>query len=84
MIRKRRTSTRNGATVPRPLAVIRAERGRISQWDVGLLAGIGKFRYWAIERGKYQASPAEKRAIAKALNVPVSAIAFPEPEALSA
>jgi DNA-binding XRE family transcriptional regulator len=60
----------------RSLKVLRAERNGISQRDTAHLAGLSLYPYWQIENGWRDATPEEKRAIAKALGVPVRAIAF--------
>jgi hypothetical protein len=83
MLRKGRTSRRAGASAAdrRPLSAIRNDQPKrprrfISQRDTAWLAQISTDRYWRIEDGWAEATPEEKRRIAKVLGVKVGEIAW--------
>ena len=61
------------------LQVWRSDKDK-TQHQIARLAGMSQTRYWQIENGEGAAAPSfgEKRAIASALGVAVSAIAWPE------
>lgn len=63
------------------LRVLRAgHEPRLTQSQVALLAGISAARYWQIENGEgSEPSEDERRAVAAALGVKVSEVAWPEP-----
>jgi hypothetical protein len=55
------------------LRVVRAER-RISQLNTSLASGVPPWRLWKIENDLAEATSSEREAIARALDVPVSAL----------
>jgi transcriptional regulator with XRE-family HTH domain len=57
------------------LRVVRAEK-RVTQIDIAARAKIGMTRYWKIENGYIDPTPAERAALARALKVQESE-AFP-------
>jgi DNA-binding XRE family transcriptional regulator len=62
---------------PNPLRVRRAELD-ITQGKAAKAAGMGRFRFWQIENGDGpDATPAEQKAIAKALKTKAADL-FPE------
>ena len=65
----------------RALCIGRAALG-LSQYQVAHLAGLSTNRYWRIENGWAEATPDEREAIARVLQVEPSA-AFPETAAAS-
>ncbi len=58
------------------LRVIRAEK-RITQLDTAAKANMGMTRFWKIENGYIDPTPADRAAIAKALKVSEAEV-FPE------
>ena len=67
-----------------PLPAIRAlQRPKRSQGKVAKAAGMAYWRYWQIESGEgVEPTKDEREAVAAALGVKVSAIAWPEREAV--
>lgn len=60
------------------LKVLRADRD-VTQTKLARAAGLSPARYWQIENGEgSEPSPDEKNAVAAALSVKVSDIAWPE------
>lgn len=60
------------------LRVLRAEQ-EVTQMQVARKAGLSAARYWQIENGEgSEPSPGERNAVAAALGVKVSEIAWPE------
>jgi transcriptional regulator with XRE-family HTH domain len=64
----------------RRLRAIRADQEpKVSQSQVARKAGMGTFRYWQIENGEGpEPSRDEREAVAAALGVKVSAVAWPD------
>jgi len=66
-------------------AVRAAQEPKVSQSQLARKAGMGHFRYWQIENGEGpEPSPDERTAVAVALGVKVSDIAWPEFEKAAA
>ena len=63
-------------------AVRAAQDPKVSQSQLARKAGMGLFRYWQIENGEGpEPSPIEREAVAAALMVKASEIAWPERQA---
>ena len=58
------------------LRVARAEKD-ISQIDLAIRAGVSQRKVWALEHGYREATPEEQEALARALDLPRAAIAWP-------
>lgn len=62
-------SKRPDGGLPNRLPILRAERGRVPQFDVADACGISRNRYWRIENGYTEPTDEEKAALAVYFNV---------------